>query len=286
MVTMTARRATTGMDFRIPELDLSELVYNADSLTIEDRRGSSLSGVALGDVINIAYEQGPAIVAHLFWNSPDLTLDRQGNLRRGTITDLFDVTETVPGGDLHVNMVMRGLSIDAAALRAASQSRDDQSDDVALMAKAFSGADVMLLTNYRDQVTGMAGNDRMLGFGGNDRLWGGSGADTLDGGTGADSLYGGAGRDTLRGSKGNDMLSGGSAADVFVFGAADGSDVLTDFRDGQDRIRITKGAAEFDDIRILIPVQGDAVVLQFAGTTLRVIGADAETFDAGDFLFA
>jgi len=75
--------------------------------------------------------------------------------------------------------------------------------------------------------TGGLLNDVINGAGGSDHLIGGLGNDRLDGGTG---------RDTLEGGLGNDILTGGAGADDFVFGLLSGTDHITDFNPGQDRI--------------------------------------------------
>ena len=63
-------------------------------------------------------------------------------------------------------------------------------------------------------------------------LLGGDGNDKLDGGNGNDILNGGAGDDTLIGGLGND---------VFVLNPTFGSDIITDFRKGEDLIGLTSG---------------------------------------------
>lgn len=117
-----------------------------------------------------------------------------------------------------------------------------------------------------DRLEGGDGNDVLMGGIGRDTLFGGSGADTLDGGIdddsldggdGADRLEGGNGRDTLigglgddtlsggndddrlNGGAGNDTLTGGFGKDVFVISDLRGTDTITDFRRGEDKIDLT-----------------------------------------------
>lgn len=52
---------------------------------------------------------------------------------------------------------------------------------------------------------------------------------------GDDTVFGGAGNDSLTGGAGNDQLTGGQGADSFCATSTLGSDVVTDFRSGQDR---------------------------------------------------
>jgi Ca2+-binding RTX toxin-like protein len=83
-------------------------------------------------------------------------------------------------------------------------------------------------------IDGTDAADAITGSGEANILWGNGGADTISGQGGADTISGGAG---------DDLLSGGSGADTFVFGAADGSDTITDFSAG-DSIELTGGAPD------------------------------------------
>jgi Ca2+-binding RTX toxin-like protein len=75
---------------------------------------------------------------------------------------------------------------------------------------------------YRNTITGQAGNNTLAGGGGDDGLYGEGGRDLLIGGSGGDYLSGGADDDRLIGGEGADELFGGSGSDTFVFQA--GSD--------------------------------------------------------------
>ena len=97
-----------------------------------------------------------------------------------------------------------------------------------------------------DSVNGNAGNDSINGGDGNDSLRGGKDDDLLTGGNGNDFLQGDLGNDTLSGSAGWDTLTGGDGTDQFKFAAGDattvsgsaGSDVITDYVDGTDKIAL------------------------------------------------
>jgi len=92
-----------------------------------------------------------------------------------------------------------------------------------------------------DRLHGQDGNDQLYGEAGNDQLYGGNGNDTLWGGVGNDLLLGGAGSDRLIGGAGNDVLTGAVGADVFVLEASMGTDIIRDFRLGQDQIGLAGG---------------------------------------------
>ena len=95
--------------------------------------------------------------------------------------------------------------------------------------------------------------------------------DNILAGNGADNaLRGLAGDDTLLGGLGNDVLSGGGGRDSFVFEDAPGpadADLVTDFRSGQDDLRLDDSA--------------------FAGLgALGRFGVDDDRFASGDGLTA
>lgn len=99
-----------------------------------------------------------------------------------------------------------------------------------------------------DLVLGGSGTNILYGQGGDDRVIGGADTDELFGGSGADRLIAGSGADFLNGGTGNDTLSanlatgaGDKAIDSFIFEAAFGNDVVTDFEIGFDGIILTAG---------------------------------------------
>ena len=89
----------------------------------------------------------------------------------------------------------------------------------------------------------------LLGGDGNDVLFGDADNDKLDGGNGNDILNGGAGDDFLSGDVGDDTLIGGSGNDVFLLNQSFGSDIITDFRQGEDLIGLNSGLS-FDQLSI------------------------------------
>ncbi|MDX2240095.1 MAG: choice-of-anchor D domain-containing protein [Leptolyngbyaceae cyanobacterium bins.302] len=92
-----------------------------------------------------------------------------------------------------------------------------------------------------DRLYGQDGNDQLFGEVGNDQLFGDEGDDWLWGDAGDDLLYGGAGSDRLLGGTGNDILTGDGGADVFVLATGTGTDVIRDFRLGDDQIGLSGG---------------------------------------------
>ena len=125
-----------------------------------------------------------------------------------------------------------------------------------------SGADILVFTNVPTPVvvdlgagTVEGGNEgggatthfvnveRAEGTFFNDILVG-DGADNLfSGGFGNDTLSGGDGNDTLVGHRGDDVITGGNGADTFIWVNAvffdnHGTDVITDFLSGEDKLSI------------------------------------------------
>lgn len=101
-----------------------------------------------------------------------------------------------------------------------------------------SGADILRGGGGGDILIGADGVDALYGDGGADRLYGNAGKDHLEGGAGNDRLSGGGGKDWLDGGTGNDRLIGGGGADDFVFGAGMGHDIIVDFSDDIDTLRL------------------------------------------------
>jgi Ca2+-binding RTX toxin-like protein len=146
-----------------------------------------------------------------------------------------------------------------------------------------------------DKIRGGAGDDTLFGDGGADILRGGLGDDALDGGTeadqmfgglGDDSLAGGTGADLLRGGEGDDRLTGGTGVDTFVFTRGQGTDRITDFLNGTDKLDLrafdfanvaaVKALASASSFGLRIDVPGEGVVF--------VQGLTLTTLSAGDVL--
>jgi Ca2+-binding RTX toxin-like protein len=152
-------------------------------------------------------------------------------------------------------------------------------------------------TTERLEVNGLSGDDKILaddGLAGVIKLVldGGAGNDGIRGGDGDDRLYGGDGDDTLVGDDaasedavgGDDVMTGGAGADTFVFDA--GSDVITDFENGVDKIVLKNlGVDSFEDFAKLGGQVGDDVVIDFGERVLTIENVDAADIDATDFLF-
>jgi Ca2+-binding RTX toxin-like protein len=148
-----------------------------------------------------------------------------------------------------------------------------------------AGHDKLYGKSGHDRLEGGHGNDHLDGGSGKDRLYGGSGDDKLYGGSGDDCLLGGSGHDVLKGGSGQDKLAGGDGQDTFVFQKGGGSDTVTDFRSGHDRIdaRSLSGVNSLSDLHV---VQVDQDVMIARGSDILVLkGVTASDLDNSDFIF-
>ena len=116
-----------------------------------------------------------------------------------------------------------------------------------------------------------------------DEVWGGNGNDSLSGDLGDDSLSGGAGADTLSGGAGDDLLTGGSNPDVFLFETDHGTDRITDFTPGTDRLRLLGTAGDFDDLTLSATTGG--VLIDTGDGTIVLEGLSLSDLGAADFVF-
>ncbi|WP_412553428.1 hypothetical protein [Shimia sp. MIT1388] len=147
-----------------------------------------------------------------------------------------------------------------------------------------SGQDWLLGGNGYDLLSGGSGSDQLFGQNGHDTLIGGDGHDKLLGGNHDDRLSGGRGNDTLNGGTGDDTMIGSSGQDVFVFVDNHGTDVITDFENG-DLINF-RGHSSFNSFSdvFYIEIAGNTYIGSGANT-IQLTGFSASDLDASDFLF-
>lgn len=133
-------------------------------------------------------------------------------------------------------------------------------DDDRLFGEA--GNDYLYGDHGNDMLDGGFGNDVLDGHHGADSIYGSYGNDLLQGGDGADILGGGDGTDTLRGEAGADTLTGAAGADFFVFAAGDGADLVNDFRNDVDTLRLSHATIDtWAELKAAATQQGANVVL-------------------------
>lgn len=83
-------------------------------------------------------------------------------------------------------------------------------------------------------------------------ITGNDGANVLRGGAENDTLSGGGGSDELWGDAGSDRLTGGLGADAFLFNSTVGSDLVTDFASGTDKMRFSQAPLRIGDGDLLV----------------------------------
>jgi Ca2+-binding RTX toxin-like protein len=122
-----------------------------------------------------------------------------------------------------------------------------------------SNSGILLALGGSDRVNSGGGDDIVDGGSGKDVITGGTGNDILIGGTGSDRILGSSGDDLLDGGKGSDLLVGGAGADTFVLARGNGSDIIQDFRNGQDFIGLGSSLTVGD---LKFVQQGSSTVIQ------------------------
>ncbi len=115
-----------------------------------------------------------------------------------------------------------------------------------------------------------------------DNLFGGDGNDRLFGKDGNDKLYGDAGNDILTGGNGKDTLTGGAGSDTFVLVSSSGTDRITDFEDGSDKLQLT-GKLTFGKLAI-IDVGSDTQIKLGQQLLATLMGVESSLITATDFV--
>ncbi|WP_422378249.1 calcium-binding protein [Roseibium sp.] len=150
--------------------------------------------------------------------------------------------------------------------------------------KGEAGRDTLYGGFGTDRLFGGSQADRLYGEAGNDRLDGGGGQDKLFGGEGNDRLFGRNGDDQLAGGAGNDWLEGGWGQDTFIFREGFGTDTITDFRSGWDRLRFSDyDGIGFEDLDLQATDFG--VILSLYEDTVFLSELTLEQLSETDFLF-
>ncbi|MDJ0705701.1 MAG: spondin domain-containing protein [Leptolyngbyaceae cyanobacterium MO_188.B28] len=144
------------------------------------------------------------------------------------------------------------------------------------------GNDILRGGRGKDALFGGRGNDILYGGRGKDTLFGGRGKDILLGGQGKDILFGGRGNDILAGGHGSDILTGGLGRDKFVLKTEPGLDIITDYRDGVDKLSLA-GDLTFGSLSIV--QQGDDAFIKAGDQGVAVLqDVHASLLTATDFV--
>jgi 2',3'-cyclic-nucleotide 2'-phosphodiesterase / 3'-nucleotidase / 5'-nucleotidase len=140
-----------------------------------------------------------------------------------------------------------------------------------------SGVNSIFGGNGNDIIYGGANRDTITGDNGDDRLFGGAGNDILNGGAGANTLIGGAGNDTMNAAFGND---------TFIFASGFGSDSISGFANGADKIDLKVFATSFGALTVTQNSANTVISSSLFGTdTITLENFIATNVDATDFIF-
>jgi len=140
-----------------------------------------------------------------------------------------------------------------------------------------SGANFNLTAMNAEGAIGRDGNDTFNASGNTTfaTLYGYGGNDTMIGGSGNDAFYGGAGNDTMTGNAGSDN---------YVIETGSGSDTITDFTVGADRILMrVSGLTQFSQLTVV--QSGADTLVSFSGQSVRLQNVTAGTITAASFQF-
>ncbi|MGL5082193.1 MAG: tandem-95 repeat protein [Microcoleaceae cyanobacterium] len=133
----------------------------------------------------------------------------------------------------------------------------------------------------QDKLCGGGGDDLLFAEAGQDIICGDGGNDTLYGGENSDTLIGGEGDDLLFGDQESDTLFGGEGADGFVLRADGSSDLVLDFGDGVDLLRLS-GGLTFADLTITQGASG-VLIQQETEVLMTVQGVTVGQMTTDDF---
>ncbi|MFV1462820.1 MULTISPECIES: hypothetical protein [unclassified Phaeobacter] len=104
-----------------------------------------------------------------------------------------------------------------------------------------------------------------------------------------DDLIGTAGRNLLEGGAGNDRLAGGEGFDTFVFRAGHGTDRITDFTVGEDKLMFDFGGSVADfDISVVASANGQETHTRIQtsdGDLIDLHGVEIDELGANSFVF-
>ena len=136
-------------------------------------------------------------------------------------------------------------------------------------------------------LNGGRGNDILYGTDGHHLLKGRAGDDYLEALSGEDWLIGGRGSDILVDSVGGSVLTGGSGADQFWverWAKPEAASIITDFKAGQDQIKVGRLGATFDQLQLQDSLLG--VTISDQGHAIaRLWGVRSNQLNASDFVF-
>lgn len=217
------------------DVDPESLTYNSAMMLYDVLALQDIWGAAAYNTADTAYTGPRTVDVDVIWDTGGIDrLDASARANR-VILDLREGAFSSFGGSEDV-AIAYGARIEHAVGGTGSDTITGNA--LANRLNGRDGDDTIGGRGRADRLAGEGGNDTLAGGRGNDRLFGGTGNDTLVGNAGGDRLVGGVGDDTLTGGAGLDRLLGGAGADTFVFISGAHRDVVLDFEDNHDTLRI------------------------------------------------
>jgi Ca2+-binding RTX toxin-like protein len=146
--------------------------------------------------------------------------------------------------------------------------------DTATYASAKAGVTVTLARETPQNTIG-AGTDTLISI------------EYLIGSAFADRLTGNASANRIEGGRGDDQITGGGGADLFHFRPNHGNDLVTDFQDGLDRLRIEGFGTAYPTVASVLAAArqvGGDTLLDLGSTTIRLRNVAAAQLDASDIV--
>ena len=243
---------------------------------IYGRGGENLYQYANGDGNDVIYDfcgtlQVTGATYSTLQSGSDLLVSvGSGSIRiKDVATTDLDIKGTYGGNS---ETIPAGISVKGAVLTASTAFTDSSinladyaSTVTKINASALSRGVSIVGSSAANSLKGGKGADTIDGDTGNDTLYGGAGNDILYGGAGNDKLLSEAGNDTLYGGVGNDTLTGGAGSDVFVYES--GNYLITDYKTGEDKIKIASGSITGASL------SGSNVILKIGTGNVTVKGA-------------
>lgn len=225
----------------------------ADSLLGHDDSMSQWEFVQTLDLSN------PQILSNLWQSSETYILQNRSSLEGDR---LFDVFQMIENSEIYERKKKKNGKKDGSW-----QELWQEIVDVFSQEGSFSTFDVNdLLPDAHPLAESKI--DYLRGTRDDDNLKGAVNQDWLIGKQGQDFLKGKDGDDLLKGGNQRDVLVGGAGFDVFVVQDKQGFDIVRDFIDGEDRLKLGSGLS-FEDITI--SQQGNHTVIEKDNDLLMVL---------------
>ncbi len=272
----------SSYSIRVKTTDASGLAYEeAFTIGINDLP-ENRTPTAVNDSVK-AYRRVPTTIAASTLLANDTDPDAGTTLR---ITGVSNATNGTVSLNSSGNVVFTATNTGNASFQytisdGSLTSTATVAVSVGLSLNGGNGIDFLHGSDRDDLINGNGGADALYGNKGKDIITGGHGNDLLLGGEGDDLLDGGDSADILYGGRGNDILTGGSGKDIFAFISGDGSDIITDFADGSDKI----GLVGLRFSQLTISASGSNTAILSGTTTLATLtGVSSNLITAADFV--